>query len=51
MITKSQKTKLKGNIRFIFSCLVFFFGLGVIVLGQSIETKFLGLVYILLSLR
>jgi hypothetical protein len=39
------------EIRFIFSILVFLFGLGVIVFGDTIETKFFGLIYVILSIR
>ena len=39
------------EIRFIFSILVFLFGLGVIIFGNTIETKFFGLIYIILIRR
>ena len=41
--------KYKKEIRSIFKILVFLFGLGVIIFGDTIETKFWGLLYIVLS--
>ena len=46
-----NKIELHKNIQFIFSILVFLFGLGIIIFGNTIETKFFGLIYIILSMK
>ncbi len=46
----TNKTKIRKNIKFILSVLIFLFGLGLAIFAHDLEIKLFGLVYIILSM-